>query len=95
MNEIQNHSCCVLRNADYGDGFDWFAPIPELLHLEMNCARAFVSLNWSIFVEKVFKELGFTSDNALKYAKKCSDYHKLWQVLEIIYLAISQTLPIQ
>ena len=89
---IENHSCYVLRQAEFENEFDWFVPIPGLLHLEMNAAKSFLSLNWTIFIEKVVKELGFTSENALKYAKKGADHHKLWQILEIIYLAAADEL---
>ena len=38
------------------------------------------------------QELGITSKIGLKYAKKGSDHHKLWDILEIIYLAITDEL---
>ena len=89
---IENRSCYVLRQAEFESEFDWFVPIPGLLHLEMNAAKSFLSLNWTIFIEKVVKELGFTSENALKYAKKGADHYKLWQILKIIYLAAADEL---
>ena len=86
------HACCELQTPDFEWEFDWMVPIPGLLHLEMNAAQAFMSFNWSIFLERVMQELGITSEIGLKYAKKGSDHHKLWDILEIIYLAITDEL---
>ena len=36
--------------------------------------------------------LGYNSENAQKYIKKGCDYHKLWQILEIIYIALADEL---
>jgi len=89
---FENHSCFVLHNASYEFEFDWIVALPGLLHLEMNAAKAFLSLNWDIFMESVMKDLGITSEVALMYARKGSDHHKLWQILEIVYLALSDEL---
>ena len=43
-------------------------------------------------MEEVAKLLGFTTDVALKYIKKGSEHLKLWQILEIVYLAFSDKL---
>ena len=64
------HVCCELQSPDFEWEFDWVVPIPGQLHLEMNAAKAFMSFNWSIFLERVMQELGITSKIGLKYAKK-------------------------
>ena len=51
-----------------------------------------MALNWDVFMQDILKTLGFTSENALSYAKKGSDHPKLWQILEISYLSLSQEL---
>ena len=65
---------------------------PGILHIEMNSCKAFLGLNWEVFVCEVVKLLGFKSDRAISFAKKCSDHHKTWQILEIMYLAIADEL---
>ena len=60
--------------------------MPGLLHIEMNAEKEFMALNWDIFM------INFTSENALNYAKKGSDHHKLWQFMDIAYLSVSQEL---
>ena len=41
---------------------------------------------------EVCKVLGFVTDNALNYAKVGSDHHKLWDILEISYIAFTDEL---
>ena len=43
-------------------------------------------------MEEICVILGFTSENAQKYIKKGSDYHKLWQILEMVYIALADEL---
>ena len=50
--------------------FDWLIPIPVLLHIVINAARAFMPLNWDVFIEEVAEAMDFTSESALKWAKK-------------------------
>ena len=66
--------------------------LPVLLHFEINSAKAFMELNWSLFMENIVIGLGFVSENALKYIRKGSDHHKLWQILEISYLSLTDEL---
>ena len=82
------HASCELQSPEFECEFDWVVPISGLLHLEMNAAKAFLSFNWSIFLERVMQELGITSKIGLTCAKKGSDHHELWDSLEIIYLGI-------
>ena len=72
--------------------FDWIVLLPGLLHFEMNSAKAFMELNWSLFMENIVIGLGFVSEKVLKYIRKGSDHHKLWQILEISYLSLTDEL---
>ena len=63
--------------------FHWLIPQSGLLHFKMNPGKSFMSLCWDVFMKEICKELGFQSENALKYIKKGSDHHKLWNILEI------------
>ena len=72
--------------------FDWIVLLLGLLHFEMNSTKAFMELNWSVFMENIVIGLGFVSDKALKYIRKGSDHHKMWQILEISYLSLTDEL---
>ena len=54
------------------------------LHIEMNACKAFVKCNWEVFIKNIVMELGFTSQNALKYMYNCKDHHKTWRLCELI-----------
>ena len=58
----------------------------------MNACKRFFDLNWGVIVEDDCKIVGFTSPRALDHARRCSDHHKSWKILEILYLAISDEL---
>ena len=90
---FKEHTCCLLQNVTPSREFDWIVPTPGLLHLEMNCGKAFMSLNWCVFMEEILEScFGFVSEKAKLYAKKCSDHHKLWEILELVYLAFADEL---
>ena len=72
--------------------FDWIVLLPALLHFEMNSAKAFMELNWSVFMENIVIGLRFVSKKSPKYIRKGSDHHKLWQILEISYLSLTDEL---
>ena len=55
----------------------------------MNLGRAFVKINWDIFVRDVGICLGFKSPRAQDYLQKVSDHHKMWPLLEIMYPALT------
>ena len=74
--------------------FDWLIPQGGLSHFEMSAGKSFMSLCWDVFMKKICKELGFQSENALKYIKKGSDHHKLWDIPEITYISFTDELLI-
>ena len=54
-----------------------------------------MSLCWKVFMKDVCKELGFVSPNAQTYAKKGSNHNKMWDLLEICYIAFSDEMFFQ
>ena len=84
---FSEHNCAKLRDVLPKNEFDWIVLSPGLLHFEMNAGRAFIKLNWSVFMESVAKELGFTSENSLNYIRKGSDH-----ILEYTYIALADEL---
>ena len=46
-------------------------------------------------MKEVCKELGFVTENAQLYAKKGSDHHKLWDILQICYIAFMDELLVE
>ena len=63
-----------------------------LLHIEMNICKAFVKLNWEVFMEEISKAFGFKRETALKYARNCSDHRKTWRMLEIVMIGFTDEL---
>ena len=46
-------------------------------------------------MKEICMHLGFVSENAQMYAKKGSDHHKLWDLLEIVYIALTVELLVE
>lgn len=86
---FEEHGCSNLR---YEHEFDWVILFPGLLHIEMNICRAFVKLNWEVFMKDVAYQMGFKSPAAQNYAYKCSDHHKTWHMLETVPFAFTDEL---
>ena len=89
---FNDHACFVVKQIQPKKEFGWLVPIFGLLHLEMNLGRAFLKMNWDIFVKSAGYVLGFQSPKAQSYLYKGSDHHKMWHLLEILYAAISMEL---
>ena len=68
--------------------FDWLIHQSGLLYFEMTAAKSFMNLCWEPFMSEICKELGFTTENAQAYAKKCSDHHKPWISLRFAILLL-------
>ena len=64
----------------------------RVLYFQINAGKSFMSLCWDLFIKQICKELGFESEKAQTYAKKESDHHKLWDLLEITYIAFTDEL---
>jgi hypothetical protein len=85
---FREHRCSILHDVVPVHEFGWVLPMPGLLHLEMNACKAFFQLNWDIFMKDVCIELGFKTPKAQDCARKCSDHHKTFKILEILYIAM-------
>ena len=66
--------------------------MPGPLHVEMNTCKVFVELNWEIILKNICMKLGYSSPKSLEFARKCSDHHKTWSILEIMYIAVADEL---
>ncbi|MES9884493.1 MAG: hypothetical protein ABW185_26915, partial [Sedimenticola sp.] len=86
------HKCSILYDVTPQHEFGWLVPMPGLLHIEMNACKSFFELNWDIFMEDICKTLSFKSPRALEFAKKCSDHHKTFKIVEILYIAATDEL---
>ncbi|KAJ8309717.1 hypothetical protein KUTeg_011582 [Tegillarca granosa] len=56
--------------------------------------KSFVELNWNVFFSELCKLMGLKSENAQNAAKKCTDNHKTWSLLQIAYEGTLQELMI-
>ncbi|XP_077869158.1 uncharacterized protein LOC144360163 [Saccoglossus kowalevskii] len=80
--------CIVAHNSEHRDfvlEFDWVLLRIGPRHMEMNMTKSFFELNWEVFMCSLVEMMGFKSERAQKYAKKCSDNHKSWALLEIFF----------
>ena len=89
------HLCFETLATEPQYEFDWSIPQSGLLHFEMTAAKSFTNLCWEPFMSKICKELGFTIENAQAYAKNGSDHHKLWDFIEICYIAFTDEIIIE
>ena len=64
--------------------FDWVHVILGLDHVHENGLKSFFLLNWNFLLKFVCQDLGFVSEKAQEYAKKCSDMHKAWSIMESV-----------
>ena len=72
--------------------FDWIILKMGDGHYEMNLMKAFVELNWDIFMKPLVNRMGWTSEAAMKAAKMCYDNHKTWQLILTFHLGTLQEL---
>eukprot|EP00794_Sanderia_malayensis_P018435 gene18435-20284_t len=89
---FNTHECTLSKNIVPEHEFDWLILQPGLLHFEMNACKSIMNFNWEIFGEEVVRSLGFTTTKALDYAKRCSDHHKTWEIMQLMYIAIADEL---
>ena len=89
---FEKHLCTKAFHLAPAHEFDWIIPQSGLFHFEMITAKSFISLCWKPFMKKICEELGFVNENAQAYAKKGADHHKLWDIIEICYIAFTDKL---
>ena len=58
----EEHDCVVLSEAGMTLEFDWVILLPGLLYLEMNAAKAWIDLNWEVFMQEMVSEFGIHFD---------------------------------
>ena len=75
------HNDCEVVSAKE---FDWVVLRIGPLHVEMNMVKAFFAFNWDVMVCDLAKEMGFTSEAALKYAKSATNHHHAMTMIEIL-----------
>ena len=92
---FESHLCSGAIHEDNSFEFDWIVPQTGLLHFEMNAAKSFINFCWEPFMREICMHLGFVSENAQIYAKKGSDHHKLWDLLKIVYIALTDELLVE
>lgn len=64
--------------------FDWVVLCIGPLHVEMNMVRVFFDINWDVFISSLAKELGFTSESALNYARGAKNHHYSMTMLNVM-----------
>lgn len=74
--------------------FDWVILRPGYGHFDMNMCKTFVKLNLDVFFSALSRVMGFRSENAQRAAKKCSDHHKTWTLLQIAHEGNRQELMV-
>ena len=92
---FESHLCSGAINGNKSFEFDWIVPQTGLLHFEMNAAKLFINFCWEPFMKEICMYLGFVSENAQIYPKKGSDHHKLWDLLETVYIALTHELLVE
>ena len=66
--------------------------LPELGHMEINLTKALFKLLWKVLLKGLALLLGWKSIKALTSCEKCSDNHKAWQILQILFSAGTKAL---
>ena len=64
--------------------FDWVVLRIGPLHVEINMLKTFFTVNWDVFISCLAKELGFTSESALNYAKSAKNHHHSMTMLDVL-----------
>ncbi|MES9969685.1 MAG: hypothetical protein ABW092_06590, partial [Candidatus Thiodiazotropha sp.] len=67
---------------------------PGLGHFEINMVKCLFKLLWVVLLCRVSKLLGFRSERAQNYCKAASGHHKSWEILQIVFRAVSKELLI-
>ncbi len=79
-------------HSDFLEEFKWLLLKPGPGHIEMNMLKALVELLWEVFWREMVKIFNFTSEAALKSAKKVGDHHKGMTLARIARQAITREL---
>ena len=66
--------------------------LPGLGHMEINLTKAMFKLLWKVVLKDLAVMLGWKSIKALTACEKCTDHHKAWQILQILFSAGTRSL---
>ena len=59
--------------------------LPGLGHVEINATKAIFKLLWRVVLKDLAVMLGWKSIKALTACEKCTNHHKSWQILQILF----------
>ena len=79
-------------HSGFDQEFRWLLLKPGPGHIEMNMLKALVELLWEVFWKEMVKIFNFTSEAALKSAKKVGDHHKGMTLARIARQALTREL---
>ncbi|CAG7722319.1 unnamed protein product [Allacma fusca] len=65
---------------------------PGYGHFEINFVRSIFKNYFDVFIGPIAKLFGFTSPNSLAFCKSAKDHHQSWQLLQIIFIALTDEL---
>ena len=74
--------------------FSYVLPMPGPGHIELNMAKALLSLMWTPILSHFVKQLGFRTSHAQDVVRNGVDHHRSRQILEVALQAISAELLI-
>ena len=60
--------------------------------METNLTKAFLKLLWKVILKEFVIMLGWKTVKALTASEKCTDHHKAWQTLTILFQAASRAI---
>ena len=86
---FESHLCNGAVHGNKNFKFDWIVPQIRLLHFKMNAAKSFINFCWEPCMKEVCLHLGFVSENTQMQVKKGSEHHKLWNLLKIGYITLT------
>ena len=66
--------------------------LPGLGHMEINLTKAMFKLLWKVVIKDLALMLGWRSIKALTSCETCTDHHKAWQMLQILFSAGTKAL---
>jgi hypothetical protein len=91
---LMEHRCKILHEdvAQAEHQFGWLTPLPGLLHVEMNACKAFFDLNWEVSLKDICSSIGCKTPKAMECIRRCYDNHKTFQIIEMLYIALTDEL---
>ena len=66
--------------------------IPGMGHMEINITKGIFKLLWKVMLKDLAIMLGWKSIKALTACENCTDHHKAWQILQILFSACTRAI---